>query len=178
MGNLPCEEFANYKAHLFYYISPKIKELLHLENGDVCEIEMPPYIVKHEEFARAMMKIGYCQAVVIFGLRGFRRLNIPQIILGNYRYVPYMVGSEYNTISPPHPFAQHEIKIMHTAYKNLKFITAKIRLFANTGYAQFGPPFYETVVGAPLLPDTQFCKFPIRKYSSDTMKIINLFPLV
>jgi hypothetical protein len=60
--------FQEYKAHVFYWIPPNIKEILALDDGVLAEIPFPEFRIDHTRFARAIAKIGYCQAVAQLGL--------------------------------------------------------------------------------------------------------------
>lgn len=141
------------KAHLFYSIPDNISQTLGLEHGQKAEIRIPEFNINHERYARAIAKIAYCQAVIRYGLHGFRRLVLPQLILGQYPFVSYFVGSDPDGYPPP-PLDRnviHSIELEPVSIGNLRLIEAAVRLFANSGTADHGPPIYRVVVGAPLL---------------------------
>jgi hypothetical protein len=100
-------------------------------------------------FARAITKIAYCQAVAQFGLTGFRRLVLPDIILGRYRYISYFVGADIEDPPPPHPDYLHRIAFHIFAVGLLKLMIISVRLFANLGNEEHGFPIYRVVTGAP-----------------------------
>jgi hypothetical protein len=52
----------------------------------------PPHNL--DTFARALAKIAYCNAVLRYGLDGFRPLVLPDIILGRYPHVAHFVRSD------------------------------------------------------------------------------------
>jgi hypothetical protein len=142
-------EFEHYKAHVFYWIPPNIKETLGLSDGDLAEIPFPEFRINHQYFARAIAKIAYCQAVAQFGLHSFRRLVLPDLILGRYPCIPHYVGCKID--DPPPPTARnvmHVIQVGHEVVNGLRLVIATVRLFANSGVEDHGPPIYEVVVGA------------------------------
>ena len=151
-GAPPSAVFQEYKAHVFYWVPPNIRETLNLRHGDVAEIPFPEFRIDHEKFARAIAKIAYCQAVVKFGLRGFRRLVLPDLILGRYPSVPYFVGCPLANPNPPSdPKVKHVVQLSVVSRGPLKLMLGEVRLFANSGTAEHGPPVYYAIVGAPAL---------------------------
>ena len=102
-GAQPSTQFPQEMAHLFYHIPPNIRETLKLSDGEIAQIMVPEIKIDRHKFARAMAKIAYCQAVVFYGLRGFRRLAITDLILGKYPLIPYFVGCETKNPPPPTP---------------------------------------------------------------------------
>jgi hypothetical protein len=151
-GKLPAREFEHHKAHVFYWLPPNIRETLGLEDGVLAEIPFPEFRINHERFARAIAKIAYCQAVTQFGLHGFRRLVLPDLILGRYPCIPYFVGCKLEDPPPPSErSALHVIEVGLEEVNGLQLVIATVRLFANSGVRDHGPPIYEVVVGAPPL---------------------------
>jgi hypothetical protein len=108
--------------------------------------------VETDRFARAIAKIAYCQTVARLGLDGFRRLALPDIILGKYTGISYFVGSELAMPPLPEPRGrQHRIDLSDVwSTKRLRLIIASVRLFGNSGTAKYGLPVYTVVVGAPI----------------------------
>jgi len=96
-------------------------------------------------------KIAYCGAVAKYGIDGFRAFVLPDIILGRYPWVPYLVGSDPDPPPPPHPpNMRHAIEIATTTERGgLRLLVALVRLFADSGTAEHGMPVYRVVVGAP-----------------------------
>jgi HNH endonuclease len=159
-GRPPSAEFQEYKAHIFYWIPLNIKETLELEDSVAAEIPFPEFRIDHHRFARAITKIAYCQTVAQFGLNNFRRLVLPDLILGRYPLVPYFVGCKLD--DPPPPADRnflHTIQVGNTCVNGIALVLVTVRLFANSGVEDHGPPVYEVVVGAPL-PGTPLALSP------------------
>ena len=149
-GALPSALFPQEMVHLFYNIPPNIRETLNLSDGEIAQIVVPDLKIDSHKFARAMAKIAYCQAVIVYGLRGFRRLAITDIILGKYTCVPYFVGCE--TKNPPPPTGGkglHMVDFRNVFIGGMALIVGSVRLFAHSGTADHGMPLYRVVVGAP-----------------------------
>jgi hypothetical protein len=100
-------------------------------------------------FARAIAKIAYCNAVLKYGLDGFRPLALPDLILGRYSNIPYFVGSDPDAYPPPPEPAGvlHVVTHTNVEFGRLRYMTARIRLFAHSGTEGHGMPFYEVVTG-------------------------------
>ncbi len=148
-GDQPTSEFQHHKAHVFYWLPPHIKTVLGLADGVPAEIPFPEFRIDHQKVARAIAKIAYCQTVVKYGLHGFRRLVLPDLILGRYPNIPHFVGCEIG--DPPPPDArgvQHKLQITHVSKGDLRLSVVTVRLFANSGVPEHGPPIYEVVAGA------------------------------
>jgi HNH endonuclease len=149
-GRPPTCQFEHHKAHVFYWIPPNIKETLELDDGVPAEIPFPEFRINHEYFARAIAKIAYCEAVAYLGLHTFRRLVLPALILGRYPYIPHFVGCSID--DPPAPNergALHVTQVGFQQIRGMRLVIATVRLFANSGIKDHGPPVYEVVVGAP-----------------------------
>jgi hypothetical protein len=150
-GRPPSAQFQEHKAHVFYWIPPNIKETLGLEDGVPAEIPFPEFQIDHHRFARAIAKIAYCQTVAQFGLHNFRRLILPELILGRYPHVPYYVGCKLEDPPPPSDRSVlHVIQVGKERVNGIALVVTTVRLFANSGIEHHGPPVYEVVVGAPL----------------------------
>ena len=152
IGSPPSEKFQEERAHVYYYIPPNIRETLQIKDNEIAEIPFPDFGIDSHQFARAIAKMAYCQAVITFGLYGFRRLVLPDLILGKYPLVPYFVGSE--TVDPPPPLSgkvMHMINMDIVTIGRIRLIVASVRIFANSGTANNGTPVYRVVVGAPKL---------------------------
>lgn len=149
-GKLPRREFEHYKAHVFYWLPPNIKQVLGLADGVPAEIPFPDFRFDHERCARAIAKIAYCQTVVQFGLNNFRRLALPDLILGKYPEIPYYVGCKIDDPPPPtERTVVHKIEVGTEVVYGKRLLVTTVRLFANSGVDNHGPPIYEVVVGAP-----------------------------
>jgi hypothetical protein len=150
VGKPPEREFEHHKAHVFYSVPPNIKETLGLEDGVLAEIPFPEFRINHDLYARGIAKIAYCDAVARFGLHKFRRLVMPDLILGRYACVPYFVGCKLDDPPPPTPRnVQHEITVGPEVVNGVRVLVSRIRLFSNSGVEGHGPPVYEVVIGAP-----------------------------
>ncbi len=149
-GRLPEAEFLQPKVHLFWWVPPNIREILSLSDSEIARIAVPQKSINLNKFARAIAKMAYCQAVVYYGLHNWRRLVLPDLILGRYPFVPYFVGAALSDPPPRLPIdVQHLISLEPEAVGDLKLLVASIRLFANSGTDLHGPPIYRVVVGAP-----------------------------
>jgi hypothetical protein len=149
-GKLPSAEFEHHKAHVFYWLPPNIREVMGLADGVVGEIPFPEFRINHQRFARGIAKIAYCQAVATLGLHNFRHLALPDLILGRYPNIPYFVGCKIE--DPPQPADRsvaHVIQIGIEKVNDILLVVGTVRLFANSGVEDHGPPIYEVVVGAP-----------------------------
>jgi hypothetical protein len=148
-GEQPQALFTNLSSHMLYYIPPNINRTLDLEDGELAKI-VPDYRVDTNQFARAIAKIGYCQAVALFGLDGFRRLVLPDLVLGKYRGISQFVGSELSNPPPPEPSGrQHRVDVFDLWVNGMRLLVARVRLFADSGTKEHGTPIYTVIVGAP-----------------------------
>jgi hypothetical protein len=150
-GEQPHSGFTGLAAHMFYYIPPTLSETLGLQHAERIQLR-PEFRVETDRFARAIAKIAYCQAVALFGLDGFRRLAIPDLILGKYAGISQFVGSELAKPPPPERSGlQHRVDLEDAwVSQHLRLLIAKVRLFGDSGTADHGLPVYTVVVGAPL----------------------------
>lgn len=148
-GLQPSPDFGNAKAHVYWWVPPTFRHTLGLQQSDLVQIQDTTPMPNLNPFARAIAKIAYCEAVRKYGLDGFRPLVIPDLILGRYPNIPYYVGSDYGDPLPPHEASVMHV-VTHTSVDigRLKYATIRIRLFAHSGTAESGMPYYEVVVGA------------------------------
>jgi hypothetical protein len=120
------------------------------DDGVLAEIPFPEFRINHEYFARAIAKIAYCEAVAQLGLHSFRRLVLPSLILGRYSCIPHFVGCSIEDPPPPSDRgALHVTQVGFQQIGRMRLVIATVRLFANSGIKDHGPPIYEVVVGAP-----------------------------
>lgn len=151
-AELPAKEFKETKAHVYHWVPPNIRETLKLGPFDVAELPFPEFKFDHHKVARAFAKIGYCQAILYWGLRGFDRLDLPELVLGRYPMVPFYVGCPLiEPDSPQEREVKHAVWLSEVDQAGKKFYLAELRLFGNSGTAEHGMPVYYVVVGAPLL---------------------------
>jgi hypothetical protein len=149
-GDAPTPNFREEKAHVFWWVPPTMNETLGLRHGDVAELPFPEFRIDHHKFARAVAKIAYCHAILFWGLRGFQRLDLPDLILGRHPQVPYYVGCPLmNPEAPLEAKAKHGVTLSEISPRGIKLL-AQIRLYGNSGTADHGMPVYHVVVGAPL----------------------------
>ena len=100
-------------------------------------------------FGRALAKISFCTAVATFGLVGFNHLDMPQLILGNYPFVPHYLGGDGTQgTSPPEPDSLHRSDIDMAEVGGSRMLVVKLRLFANHNANGHGLPTYKVIVGA------------------------------
>jgi hypothetical protein len=149
-GKLPSAQFAHHKAHVFYWLPPNIRKVMGLADGAMGEIPFPEFRINHERFARGIAKIAYCQAVATLGLHNFRHLVLPDLILGCYPNIPYFVGCKLDDPPPPaERSVSHVLQVGVEKVNSILLVVGTVRLFANSGVEDHGPPVYEVVVGAP-----------------------------
>jgi hypothetical protein len=122
-----------------------VRDTLTLRDGDPIQI-VPEQRVDAAQFARVLAKIAYCQTIALFGLDGFTHPIIPRLILGEFKSIPYLVGSTTKLPPPPGPRGrQHRVDTFDLA----RALVVKIRLFADSGTSEHGMPIYTVVVGTP-----------------------------
>jgi hypothetical protein len=149
-GKQISESFGAPGRFTYWYVPPDLKETIGLTEGDVARVidTSPPHNLS--TFARGLAKIGYCNAVMKYGLDGFRPLVTRDIILGKYPNIAYFVGSD-PTDPPPPPYSsgnQHSVRLGSIIFSNTKFLTATIRLFGDSGSGDKGMPYYTVIYGA------------------------------
>jgi hypothetical protein len=140
--------FTNYRTDVYWYVPPNINQTLGLSDQDQFEIvnQVKPHNLN--TFARGIAKVAYCTAVLRYGLDGFRPLVTPQIILGHYPHIPYLVGPAPSPHPPPSPRGQqHVIEFGDITYGRLKLLHARVRLFADSSSPDGGMPIYIVVLG-------------------------------
>jgi hypothetical protein len=148
-GGQPFVEPEGAWCHAYWSIPRSMRALLDLREGELARIENDAPRPNVATFGRAIAKIGYCHAVMQYGLDGFRSLAVPGLILGKYPCVPYYVGSDLRLPPRPHPRGVMHLVHHGTAILgSIRLITVTIRLFAHAGTATNGMPYYQVVVGA------------------------------
>ena len=86
-----------------------------------------------------------------YGLNGFRRLVLPDLILGKYPCVPYFVGGDTELPPPPTPRGKmHEFQFIDINYHALRLLVVAFRIFAHSGTKEHGMPIYRVAMGAPI----------------------------
>jgi hypothetical protein len=92
-GGKITDGFGNSRTDVFWHVPQNIRRTLGLSDDASAEIvnNIPPH--NFSTFARAIAKIAYTTAIIKYGLNGFRPLVTPQLILGNYPHIPYLVGA-------------------------------------------------------------------------------------
>jgi hypothetical protein len=141
--------FGNPGRFTYWYVPPKFRDVIGLKDGDLARIldTSPPHNLY--TFARGLAKIAHCNAVMKHGLDGFRHLATPDIILGRYPNIAYFVGSDPTAPSPRYARGrQHSVGLGSITYTHTKFLTATIRLFADSGAGDKGMPFYTVIYGS------------------------------
>jgi len=133
----------------YWDVPPQFRGVIGLNDGDIARIidTSPPH--NFATFARALAKIAYCNAVLKYGLDGFRPLATPDIIRGRYQNIAYFVGSDPKDPSPRDPRGQqHSVRLGSIIFKATKFLNATIRLFADSGTRDRGMPYYTVIYGS------------------------------
>jgi hypothetical protein len=150
-GEPPQAGFSGLAAHLYHQVPPTTGAALGLQHAEAVEIR-PEYRVETNQFARAIAKIGYCQAVAILGLDGFRPLAIRDVILGKYTGISQFVGSHLTLPPPPFQSGNQHMITIYDAWitPHLRLVLAAVRLFADSGTRDHGLPIYTVVVGSPI----------------------------
>jgi hypothetical protein len=165
LGRQISDDFGEIGRFTYWYVPPNLRDTIGLKDGDVARIldtSPPPNI---STFARGLAKIAYCNAVLKYGLDGFRPLAIRDIIRGKYQNISYFVGSDPTPPSQPYPRGrQHSVALGSITSSNTKFLTATIRLFGDSGAGDKGMPFYTVIYGAEgkhrVVPKPRFPKLP------------------
>ncbi|MGB8898754.1 MAG: HNH endonuclease [Methylocella sp.] len=146
-ASFPAETF----FHVYHWMPPNITETLGIPNDDDLKVRSS-FRANVELFARAIAKIAYCHTVIKYGLNGFRRLSLPNVILGECPAAAYFVGTPLTLPSPPLPdkvlhMVQHVNLTSNSG--SLKLNLVYVRLFAHCAYKQHGMPIYHVITGAP-----------------------------
>ncbi len=150
-GDIPTEVFSIQKAHIYSYIPDTLRENLQISEDMSLQVRGMGRI-NHSTFARALAKIAYCHAILVYGFNGFRKMATAKLILGQYPYVPHFVGCELKDPPPPEPAGRlHWVDFRTVQYGRFNLIVGSIRLFAHSGTKEAGMPIYRVVVGAPKL---------------------------
>jgi HNH endonuclease len=144
----PSADFPPSLAHTYIFVPEDIGDQLRLKVGEIAQIKAA-IPINLATFGRALAKIAYCQAIAHYGLRGFRPLVMPDLILGKYPCIPHFVGNQPGNPPPSDRSLLHQIGFRDATLGNQRLVLAVVRLFANSGTAENGMPIYNVVVGAP-----------------------------
>ena len=137
--------------HIYHWMPADLSERLGLEQDAEFKVWSGGRI-NPELFARAIAKIAYCHMILKYGLRGFRRLALPDIILGKSTATAYFVGSPLRDPAPPSPKGEmHRVQISEGRALDgqLRVYLVHVRLFANSAYLDHGMPWYTVLAGGP-----------------------------
>lgn len=149
-GLQPTTDFGNTKAQVYWSVPDTMRQTLGLRDGEAAIVRDTSPPINLSTFARAIAKIGYCHAVTLYGLRGFRHLVLPDLVLGKYPCIPYFVGGDMSSPPPPTPRGEmHEFYFIDVNYNALRLLTVAFHIFAHSGTKEHGVPIYRVVVGAP-----------------------------
>lgn len=153
----PTDAYDQLTTHLYWYVPNNIKSTLQLADGEPAEIK-PDGRIDANQFGRTFAKIAYCNAIALFpgGRDDFDPMDLPALILGDYPFIPFYVGSTLTLPPPPDPKGPEHIvgidaRWVFDARVQLwrRMVVATIRLFAKCGTKQHGFPIYTVVVGVP-----------------------------
>jgi hypothetical protein len=149
IGKRISDSFGEPGKFTYWYVPPNLRDVIGLRDGDVGRIIDTSRPHNLNTFARGLAKIAYCNAVMKYGLDGFRPLVTPDIILGRFPNIAYFVGSDPTPPSPPYRRGvQHSVGLGSITFSNTKFLTASIRLFGDSGANDKGMPFYTVIYGS------------------------------
>jgi hypothetical protein len=149
IGAQMSEWFVGADYHKYWYLPPNLEAIIGANDAEITRVMDTSPPVNFATFARGLAKIAYCDAVMRYGLDGFRPLAVPDIILGNYTCIAHFVGSESRLPLPPYrPGFPHSVAGGTITYGRLKLLTSIIRLFGDSGTKEHGMPFYMVIVGA------------------------------
>jgi hypothetical protein len=134
--------------HKYWHMPKNLQETIGIDDTEIMQIIDTSLPINFATFARGIAKIAYCDAVLRYGLDGFRPLAIPDIVLGKYTNIAHFVGSESRLPLPPYPPAfPHSVTAGTMTYQQLKLLTSTIRLFGSSGTEKHGMPYYVVIVG-------------------------------
>jgi len=145
--------FTGLTSHMYWYVPPTIQKTLGAKDFESFAIAPAEYKIDANQFARAIAKIAYCDAIARYGLEGFRPLALPDLILGKYTAISYFVGASVD-LPPRKEVAGHQHRIVSIypwVSGGMRLLVAHVRLFADSGTPDYGTPIYTVVVGAPKL---------------------------
>jgi hypothetical protein len=145
LGKEPTANFEITQSHIYLFV-PGDEDAWMKENA--AKLGVWPYI-NYPTFARAIARIAFCNAVVKFGLDGFDHLDVPNLILGKYPYIPHYVGVTRDLPPPPDEML-HKVGINAYTASGRHYWLVSVRLFAHSGYKDVGMPIYRVIVGSPL----------------------------
>jgi hypothetical protein len=107
--------------------------------------------INYTTFARGIAKIAYCHAVLRYGLHGFVRFPLPEVILGSNACASHFVGCELDDPPPPAPRGTlHTVDFETWNNGGTAVIVVSVRLFAHSGTDTAGLSIYRVVVGSPV----------------------------
>ena len=140
--------FSNVYVNMFHYVPDNMRSILGI-GDDVDYSIWATQKIKPDLFARAIAKIGYCYMVMWHGLKGFRPLLLPKVIIGKSSAVPYFVGAPVELTPPPAKGTTlHDVKLGTHQVGQMRLRFAAVRLFANMAYKESGMPIYMVITGA------------------------------
>ena len=146
-GEKPSADFGADELHRFDFVPKHFRELLSLTESDSLNFKVPIKL-DEDQFARALAKIAYCEAIGRYGLDGFERTTIIDFIFGKYPFAQHLVGGTTAVVPPPMPKnIDHAIMLYETPIESKNYVVAAVRLFANTGTPTHGMPWYLVVLG-------------------------------
>lgn len=141
-GLPPANDFEQLSVDLFWDIPPSLKDALGLADEEQVEIK-PDIKADAAIFGRALAKIAYCHMIANPKLDEFDAGQIPNLILGKYPFVPYLVGSTMTpNMAPEHSDVIHGVGLADIRCGNVRRLIACIRLFVKEGTNEHGMPFY------------------------------------
>jgi hypothetical protein len=148
--------FEGLRWNAYYYIPDNARDTFDMKDGESVRLA-PEWRVDAAIFARVLTKIAYCQCVALFGVEGFDHPVAPRLILGKFKSIPYLVGTDpRGNDAAGQPSARAERGIQHivspmdiNVSPHRRLLMVEIRLFADSGTDEHGMPTYAVVVGEP-----------------------------
>lgn len=148
-AGIPSPNFPTMKAHIYEFIPADIRERLGVDASGSVQVRGTGKI-NYSTFARGIAKIAYCNAVMRYGLEGFRPFPIVDVILGKSPYASHFVGVPLDDPPPPEPRGiVHKVEFDVWASPSGQILVSTIRLFAHSGTEQTGMPIYHVAIGQP-----------------------------
>jgi hypothetical protein len=152
-AGVPSPGFPTVKAHIYESIPADIRVRLGVQASASFQVRGTGEI-NCSTFARGIAKIAYCNAIMRYGLEGFRPFPIADVILGKSPYASHFVGVPLHDPPPPEPSGVlHKVEFDVRTIADAQILVCTVRLFAHSGTDESGMPIYHVAVGRPAAND-------------------------